>query len=145
MTDVQTYQQSKNLRINACISNDISLLLGNTNNRISYFDLSGKRAYISQLFIFNGCSVAYKVGSFTIPKNLMKFDQFRFSLVALYNCKTCTVDNARKVAIKLLKAEEYYGLVDLSNAILDFCSSSLPMNTVAHLPVHFSPSKGKKK
>ncbi|KAI8088085.1 uncharacterized protein B0P05DRAFT_631421 [Gilbertella persicaria] len=40
-TDVLTHQQSKNLRINACISNDINLLFGNTNTRISYFDFSG--------------------------------------------------------------------------------------------------------
>ncbi|KAI9032856.1 hypothetical protein CLU79DRAFT_693330, partial [Phycomyces nitens] len=46
-TDVLNHQQSKNLRINACISNIINLLLGNTNTRISYSDFSGRRAYIS--------------------------------------------------------------------------------------------------
>ncbi|KAG1080977.1 hypothetical protein G6F42_023131 [Rhizopus arrhizus] len=38
--DALTHQQSKNLRINACISNDINLLFGNTNTRINYFDFS---------------------------------------------------------------------------------------------------------
>lgn len=144
-TDVLTHQRSKNLRINACISNDINLLLGNTNTRINYFDFSGRRAYISQLFSFDGCSVAYKVGSFTIPKNLIGLDQFRFSLIALYNWKKCTIDNGRKVIVQLSKAEEDYGLVDVSNDILDYRSSSPPRNTVNHVLVHFSPSKGQKR
>lgn len=143
--DVLTHQQSKNLRINACISNDINLLFGNTNTRINYFDFSGRQAYVSQLFNFDGCSVAYKVGSFTIPKDLIGLEQFRFSLITLYNWKKCTIDNGRKVIVQLSKSEEDYGLIDVSNDILDYRSSPPPRNTVNHVSVLFSPSKGQKR
>lgn len=40
--DILIPQQSKNLRINACIMNEIDFLLCNTNTRSSYFDFSGR-------------------------------------------------------------------------------------------------------
>ncbi|KAI9333633.1 hypothetical protein BD770DRAFT_26945 [Pilaira anomala] len=143
--DVLTHQQSKNLRINACISNDINLLLGNTSTRINYFGFSGRQAYVSQLFNFDGCFVAYKVGSFTIPKDLIGLDQFRFSLITLYNWKKYTIDNGRKVIVQLSKSEEKYGLIDVSNNILDYCPSPLHRNTISNVSVVFSPSKGQKR
>lgn len=143
--DVLTHQQSKNMRINACISNDINLLFGDNSTRINYFDFSGRQAYVSQLFNYDGCSVAYKVSSFLIPKNLVGLDQFRLSLITLYNWKKTTIDNGRKVIVQLSKSEEDYGLVDVSNDIFNQCSSSLSKNTVKHVPVLFSPSKGQKR
>ena len=142
--DILTRQQSKNLRINACIINDINLLLGNANSRINYFDFSGRQSYISQLFSFDGCFVAYKVGSFTIPKNLMQLNQFRFSLIALYRWKKCTIDNSKKVLFEILKAEDDYGLVEVSNDIVNYRLSP-PRDNVNHVQVVFSPSKGSKR
>lgn len=143
--DVLAHQQSKSLRINACISNDFILLFGNNNARINYFDFFGRQDYVSQLFKLDGCSLAYNVGLFTIPKDLIVLDQFRFSLITLYNWKKCTIDNGRKVIVQLSKSEEDYGLIDVSNDILDYRSSPLPRNTVNHVSVFFSLSKGQKR
>jgi hypothetical protein len=142
--DVLVHQHSKNLQINACISNDVNLLLVNNNSCINYFDFAGRQAYILQLFNFDVCYVAYKVGSFIIPKDLIGLDQFRLLLISLYNWKNCTIDNARKVNVQLSKSEEDYGLVDISNDIPDDRSSP-PRNTVNIVSAVFSPSKGKKK
>jgi hypothetical protein len=142
--DTLIHQQSKNLRINACIMNDINLLLSNTDTRTNYFDFTGRQSYISQLFSFEGCYVAYKVGSFVIPKNLMQLDQFRFSLINLYNWKKCTVDNSNNVLLALSKEEEEYGLVEVSNDIVNYRLSP-PRDSVKHVQVHFSPSKDSKR
>ncbi|CAO3680292.1 unnamed protein product [Rhizopus stolonifer] len=44
--DILIRQQSKDLRINACIMIDINLLLCNTNTRNRHFDFSGRQSYI---------------------------------------------------------------------------------------------------
>ncbi|CEG76760.1 hypothetical protein RMATCC62417_11615 [Rhizopus microsporus] len=44
------YQQSKNLRINACILNKIHLLTFEEDISIAYLDFAGRNAYISQIF-----------------------------------------------------------------------------------------------
>lgn len=87
------HQQSKNLRINTCIINDINLLLKNYDTVIPYFDFTGRRAYISQLFGYKDCYVVNKVAEFTIPKTLIHLNQFHFFLMALSIWKYCTVDN----------------------------------------------------
>ncbi|KAI7902934.1 uncharacterized protein BX663DRAFT_434371, partial [Cokeromyces recurvatus] len=82
--DVLKYQQSNDIRINACIKNEIDLLLNNNNTQINYLDFDGRHAYILQLFSFEGCFVTFKVDSFKIPKNLIGLSNFRSSLINLY-------------------------------------------------------------
>ncbi|KAI7893718.1 uncharacterized protein EV154DRAFT_500568 [Mucor mucedo] len=41
LTDVKLHQQNKNIRINACIINDINILLCNNDAQTVYFDFEG--------------------------------------------------------------------------------------------------------
>lgn len=141
---IQIHQQSKNIRINACIINELNLLLANADTSINYFNFCGRQAYIAQMFNFSSCLVSFKVGSFTIPKNLAKLDHFRSSLIDLYNWKKCTMDNSNKVAHALARESEKYGISDIS---FDVTSPSMspPRNAVPMVQVKFSPSKGFKR
>ncbi|EIE85552.1 hypothetical protein RO3G_10262 [Rhizopus delemar RA 99-880] len=56
------YQQSKNLRINACILNEFHLWTLEGNISIAYLDFSGRNESISQIFKMNDQYVAHEVG-----------------------------------------------------------------------------------
>lgn len=78
------YQQSKNLRINACILNEIHLLTLDENISIAYLDFSGRNAYISQIFKMNDRFVAHEVGKVTIIKSLLELEILRETMLSLF-------------------------------------------------------------
>jgi hypothetical protein len=77
-------QQNKNLRINACILNDIHLFTENTDHQLIYFDFAGKSAYMVQLYRYENCFVAHKIGSFHLIGSLVELKQLRKSVKSLY-------------------------------------------------------------
>ncbi|CAO3625364.1 unnamed protein product [Mucor hiemalis] len=79
------HQHSKNLRINACIMNEINLLFRNYNTRVN-------RAYASQLPSCDGCSSAHKAGNFTIPKDFIWLGQYYLFWVTLCHWNKSTMD-----------------------------------------------------
>jgi hypothetical protein len=142
--DILKYQQSKNIRINACIKNGIDLLLNNYDTRISYFDFEGRNAYIVQLFKFEGCFVSFKVGSFQIPKDLVQLDNFRSSLISLYAWKNATIQNSQNVLSALSKDDANYSLADIADDLPPLCLSPPRKPQVIPAQVYLSPSKSSK-
>ncbi|CEP09175.1 hypothetical protein [Parasitella parasitica] len=108
------------MRINACITNDINLLLRTTDNETVYFDFEGRNSYLVNLFTYQNCFIAYKVGSFNIPKRLVDLDKLRSSLIILFNWKESTINVSSQVICTLGRNEDEYALADVA---IDFVES----------------------
>lgn len=81
------YQQSKNIRINACILNEIHLLTLEENISIAYLDFSGRNAYISQIFKMNDQYVAHEVGKLIVIKSLLELEILLETMFSLLDGK----------------------------------------------------------
>ncbi|KAG2229087.1 hypothetical protein INT48_005356 [Thamnidium elegans] len=144
-TNIKLHQQSKNMRINACITNDINLLLCTTDTETVYFDFEGRNGYLINLFTYQSCFVAYKVGSFNIPKRLVDLDKFRSSLITLFNWKESTINVSNQVICTLGRMENEYALADVAMDLFEEKPATPPSSTMKFIPVHLSPTSGSKR
>jgi len=111
-------QQSKNLRVNACILNDIHLLFGEENANIAYLDFAGRNAYVAQLFKINDKYVAHKLGDVVIISSLLELELLRKTMIILYNWKSNLVSNSNRVSLANIKQRNKFTLVDVSKAFV---------------------------
>lgn len=137
------YQQNKNIRINSCILNDISLLVKNILLPIVYLDFSGRSAYIVQLFRYEDCFVGHKVGKFIIMKSLLELEHFREHVLSLYTWRQCIININNNVSLARINQLNKYALVDISD--VDITPISSPKRKVEPIKVFLSPSKGSKR
>lgn len=137
------YQQNKNLRINSCILNDISLLARNTLLPITYLDFSGRSAYIVQLFRYEDCFVGHKVGKFIIMKSLLELEHFREHVISLYTWRQCIIKINNNVSLARINQSSKYALADISD--VDISPISSPKRKVEPIKIFLSPSKGSKR
>lgn len=137
-------QQHKNIKINACILNDICLLVNDPTLPIVYLDFSGRSAYIVQLFRFQDCFVSHEVGDFIRMKSLLELDLFRQCILNLYTWRQFVVNTNNTVLLARLTLESQYSLVDVSDNrdVKSIVSSSYRVKSIK---VVLSPSKGPKR
>ncbi|CAO3620953.1 unnamed protein product [Mucor hiemalis] len=69
---VSLYQQSKNIRINGCILNQIHLMTDSTDDTVLYYDCIGRDSYLCQLFEFQVTYICQKLYDISIPKTLIE-------------------------------------------------------------------------
>lgn len=85
-------QQSKNLRTNACILNDIHLLTHNEGACIAYIDFCGRAGYIAQLFKTKEKCVALEVAEIVMIKSLLvEIDILRQTTLDFYRWKSTII------------------------------------------------------
>lgn len=111
------YQQSKNIRINACILNEIHLLTLEENISIAYLDFSGRNAHISQIFKMNDQYVAHEVGKVIVIKNLLELEILRETVLNLFRWKRSLVSNSNVVSLDNANQCNRYALADISNPL----------------------------
>lgn len=138
------YQQSKNLRINACILNEIHLLTLEENLSIAYLDFSGRNAYISQIFKTNDQCVAHEVGKVIIIKNLLELEILRETMLNLFRWKRSLIINSNVVSLANINQCNKYALVDISNT-LGQSSKLSPPRDIKPLKIFMSPSNAGKR
>ncbi|KAI9265459.1 hypothetical protein EDC94DRAFT_56664 [Helicostylum pulchrum] len=72
------------MRINACILNEIHLLMNDDTVSTTYLDFSGIHAYIVQLLKFESKFIYHEVASFSMIKYLMELGNLRASIINFY-------------------------------------------------------------
>ncbi|KAI8046997.1 uncharacterized protein B0P05DRAFT_20511 [Gilbertella persicaria] len=133
------YQQSKNLRINACILNEIHLLTFDESISIAYLDFAGRNAYISQIFRMDDKYIAHEVGKVAFIKNLLELDTLRKTMFNLFRWKRSLVSNSNIVSLANLNQCNKFALADISNAFIQSSRFSTTHN-VKPAQIFMSPS-----
>ncbi|KAG1516642.1 hypothetical protein G6F46_010489 [Rhizopus delemar] len=111
------YQQSKNLRINACILNEFHLWTLEGNISIAYLDFSGRNESISQIFKMNDQYVAHEVGKVVAIKNLLELEILRETMFNLFRWKKSLVNNSNVVSLAYVNQCNRFALADISNTL----------------------------
>ncbi|KAG1135808.1 hypothetical protein G6F37_012504 [Rhizopus arrhizus] len=133
------YQQSKNIRINACILNEIHLLTLEENISIAYLDFSGRNAYISQIFKMNDQYVAHEVGKLIVIKSLLELEILLETMFSLFIWKRSLVNNNNLVSLANVNQCNRFALADISNT-LGQSSRLSPPRDIKPAKIFMSPS-----
>ncbi|CAO3674767.1 unnamed protein product [Rhizopus stolonifer] len=134
------YQQSKNIRINATMLDDI---IGITKDKcISniYMDWWGTSGYIIQLFKQKDYFVAQYISSIHIPSSLLELDDFRTTFKYLFKWRCHLMKSSKKIRLALFQNKRKYETITISSPISPIVS---PPRSPSLLPidVFFTPSK----
>ncbi|KAI9261143.1 hypothetical protein BY458DRAFT_557384 [Sporodiniella umbellata] len=138
-TNILRQQQNKNLRISACILNDIHLLTGNIDHQLVYFDFAGKSAYMVQLYKHENCFVGHKIGSFSLIGSLVELKQLRNSVETLYTWKEVVVNLSNTIALSHVDQSYKYDLIEISD-YAQVSPSGSPKRKVEPVIICLSPS-----
>lgn len=136
------YQQCKNLRINACILNDIHLMTLDNDITITYMDFSGRNGYISQIFKVNDYFVAHEVGKVVMIKSALELEILRDTTINLFKWKQSLVNNSNIISLAYINQCNKYTLSDISN---NLDGNVTPPRTVKPAKIFLSPSKDGKR
>lgn len=131
------YQQSKNLRINACILNDAQLMTRSTEKSLLYMDFIGREGYLAQIFRFEDVFVTHKIDSIYIPKTLIELIYFKSSLKSLYIWKLQLVDLCNKLTIARFEEERHFSQIEYSESV----SPRSPSSNITPIKIFLSPNK----
>src|ERR1700722_1791194 len=80
-------QQSKNIRINAALLNNINSITDHVEKSIIYMDWFGRRGYTAQIFRHGNCFIGQHISSLYVPRCLLELDSFRSTVTQLYKWK----------------------------------------------------------
>ncbi|GAA5812690.1 hypothetical protein MFLAVUS_006147 [Mucor flavus] len=78
---MKCYQQSKNLRLNACIWKKLFDISGKKNLSVDYFDFIGRRGILTQLFFHKNNFVGHALCQFVIVKSLVELEILHESIL----------------------------------------------------------------
>ncbi|KAG1456394.1 hypothetical protein G6F46_007640 [Rhizopus delemar] len=137
-------QQNKNLRINACILNNIHLFTENTDHQLIYFDFAGKSTYMIQLYRYENCIVGHKIGNFSLISSLVELEQLRKSVKNLYAWREFVVNLGNTLALSRVNQSYKYNMIEVS----DYASTTpvrSPKRKVDPINVFFTPSNQSKR
>ena len=136
------HQQSKNIRINSCILNQVNLMTDTTDNVIMYYDFIGRSGYLAQLFVYDDVYVCQKVQSITIPARMLEMESFRSSLQYLFVWKNHLINLDNKITHANLNKEQQFQLADVSFTVSPPRS---PSQHIRPVQVYLSPSNVNKR
>lgn len=119
------YQQCKNLRINACILNEIHLLT-------------------LQIFKMYDQFVAHEVGKVTVIKSLLELEILRETMFNLFRWKRSLVSNSNVVSLAYINQCNRFTLADISNT-LSQSSRLSPPHDIKPSKIFMSPSNAGKR
>ncbi|CAO3667493.1 unnamed protein product [Rhizopus stolonifer] len=136
------HQQSKNIRINSCILNQVNLMTDSTDNTILYYDFIGRRGYLAQLFQYEDVYICQKLQSITIPACMLELELFRSSLKFMFVWKYHMINLDNNITLANLNKEQQFLLADISSTISP--THSPPCN-VRPVQVYLSPSNANKR
>lgn len=97
------YQQSKNIRINATMLNDIIGTTKDNSNSNIYIDWWGTSGYMVELFKYKNCFVAHHISSLHIPISLLELDEFRSTVKYLYKWRGQLIKSSHEIKLALFK------------------------------------------
>ncbi|KAG0163098.1 hypothetical protein DFQ30_000739 [Apophysomyces sp. BC1015] len=137
-------QQSKNIRINSAIANNIYNITKKELD-IQYMDWRGRIGYMVQLFYFQGVIVAHQFDSLYIPKMLLELDDFRSTLKCLYAWKVTKIKISNEVRLAAFEEQRRYMTADVSTLCCNEIVHSPPRSSRPVVRPFFSPTRTTKR
>ncbi|KAI7887964.1 uncharacterized protein EV154DRAFT_325096 [Mucor mucedo] len=90
---MKCYQQSKNLRLNACIWKKLFDISEKKNLTVDYFDFIGRRGVLSQLFFYKNNFVGHALCQVVIVNSLVELEILHESILNLYKWRRTVKKN----------------------------------------------------
>ncbi|KAL0145615.1 hypothetical protein V8B55DRAFT_1570222 [Mucor lusitanicus] len=138
-------QQNKNLRINACILNDIHLATKSDAAKVIYLDCAGKSSYLVQLSRFNNCFVGYKIGRVRFIASLFELRQLKESIINIYAWRESMIDVSNQIAIVQAQQSFDYDMIEISDFATSSDSSTTTKRKILPVNIFLSPSNRTKR
>lgn len=113
---VATVQQTKNIRTNGCILNDINLMTNSDDNTILYFHFVGRCDYLAQLFVHEGAYDCQKHKALVTPASMIQLDFFRSSLKTIVVWESHSIKLYNKFRLARMQREHMYYSANVSTS-----------------------------
>lgn len=127
---MKCYQQSKNLRLNACIWKKLFDISEKKNLSVDYFDFIGRRGILTQLFFHKNNFVGHALCQFVIVKSLVELEILHESILNLYKWRRTVKQTSHFISTAIAQQVDKYTLAD----IYDVTESSSAASTPTTLP-----------
>ncbi|EIE78924.1 hypothetical protein RO3G_03629 [Rhizopus delemar RA 99-880] len=127
-TELLTRQQSKSIRINGAVLDDLIAKTNADDMYLIYMDFWGVDGYIAGLKRFENINVADHISSVRLPISLVELEDFRTTVKHLYQWRQHVLNQSRKIALGVYKEKHKYEVVDISRPSTPTCHSPVPAN-----------------
>ena len=138
------HQQSKSIRINGAILNDLRAKTNADDIDLIYMEFWGVDGYISGLKHFEDVNLVDQISPIHLPVSLVELEDFRATIKYLYKWRQHILHQSRKLALGVFKEKRKYETVDISRPSTPICLSPGRMPTSEPLNMYYFPSKSKK-
>ncbi|KAG1049824.1 hypothetical protein G6F43_007869 [Rhizopus delemar] len=98
-TELLTRQQSKSIRINGAVLDDLIAKTNADDMYLIYMDFWGVDGYIAGLKRFENINVADHISSVRLPISLVELEDFRTTVKHLYQWRQHVLNQSRKIAL----------------------------------------------
>lgn len=142
-----TRQQSKFIRINGAILNDLAAKTNADDTYLIYMEFWGVDGYITGLKRFENANFVDQISSIHLPVNLIELEDFRATIKYLYQRRRHILHQSRRLALGAFKEKRKYETVVISRPSTPICLSprvpaSEPLNIYYSSPVKAKKTKG---
>ncbi|CAO3685412.1 unnamed protein product [Rhizopus stolonifer] len=142
---ILTHQQSKSIRINDAILNDLIAKTNADDIYLVYMEFWGVDGYITSLKRFEDVNLVDQISPIHLPVNLVELEDFCATVKYLYQWRQHILHQNRKLALGVFKEKHKYETVDISRSFTPICLSPKRVAASEPLNMYYSPSKSKKK
>lgn len=143
-TKLLTYQQSKSIRINDALLNDLNAKINGNDIYLVYMDFWGTDGYISGLKLFQNAYLVDQINTIHLPIDLIELEDFRSSLKYLFQWREHILHQSRRLALGVFKEKRKYESVDISRPSSPRCRTPERESSTKPLDMYFSPQRNKK-
>lgn len=133
------YQQSKSIRINAIILNDLIAITNEKSTSSIYMDWFGDTGYMVELFKHEDYYIAHHLASLHIPSSLLELEEFKITLKHLHSWSKHLVKVGKEIRLSLLANKRKFDTVEISSSP---SPTVTPQRSPSLLPldIFFTPS-----
>ncbi|KAI7890053.1 uncharacterized protein EV154DRAFT_512778 [Mucor mucedo] len=132
-------QQSKNIRTNISILNNISNIRKQSSDTL-YMDWRGREGYMVHVFQFKDVMVSYFVKDLYIPKNIMELNDFRSTLQYLCFWRDSLVKLSNEIKLAVYKEKRKYIVSGISAPFRPIDSPPRSPAHKSHITPFFTPT-----
>lgn len=127
-------QQSKNIRLNACVLKKLFDITGK-NLCVDYFDFIGRRGILTRLFYHKSHYIGFALSQFVIVKNLVELEILQESIVNLYKWGKAVKSNSHIISTTIAYQVNKFTLADIYDVTTTFTSSTSTPTTPTPTPM----------
>lgn len=124
---MKCYQQSKNLRLNACIWKRLFDISEKKNLSVDYFDFIGRRGILTQLFYHKNNFVGHALCQFVIVNSLVELEILHKSILNLYKWRRTVKKTSHFISTAIAHQVNKYTLADIYDVTESNSAASTPI------------------